>query len=194
MDSSIQKSPASASSKESSANTSLYAIAGFCIAAMLTVLVGFAVVAPDDFRLALAKIASFLVTPFILEPLLFVMFFTAVVLINRWRRNRDGDEWVYLMDDEVINQSTQRSGVHDAVFTSPPTVIDESVELEVINGLVDMGAIEDALERLAALSPECLDSEAGLHTRLKVAIASGKSELALRLQALLTKVEADRKM
>lgn len=170
----------------------MYVVAGFCIAAMLTILVSFAVAAPDDFRLALAKIASFVVTPFILEPLLFVMFFTAVVLINRWRRNRDGDEWVYLMDDKVIDQSSQRLGVHDAVFASTPTAIDESVELEVIEGLVDMGSIEDALERLAELSPECLESEAGLRTRLKLATASGKLELAARLESLLTKLELDR--
>lgn len=188
MNSSILKTRSSGTAKQVSSSTSLYAIAGFCIAATLTVLAGFAVVAPDDFRLALAKIASFMVTPFILEPLLFVMFFIAVVLLNRWRRNRDGDEWVYLMeDDELIDRSAQRSGVHDAIFASRPTAIDESVELDIIDGLVDMGSLDDAAERLAALSSECLESEAGLLTRLKLATVSGKSELALRLQDLLIK-------
>lgn len=193
MDTSIQKSPDNGSVKEGSANTSMYAIAGFCVAAMMTLLVGFAVVAPDDFRLGLAKIASFVVTPFILEPLLFVMFFTVVVLINRWRRNRDGDEWVYLMDDDLNDQSSQRLGVHDAVFTTAPIAIDESVELDLIEGLVEMGALEDATERLAALSPECLESESGLRTRLNLATASGKFELAVRLRAQLTEVGVARR-
>lgn len=191
MDTSIQQSSSSGTGKTGGGNASAFAIAGFCVAAMTTILVGFAIAAPDDFRLALAKIASFVVTPFILEPLLFVMFFTAVVLINRWRRNREGDEWVYLMDDDVIDQRAQRSGVHDAVFSSAPTVIDEYVELDVIEGLVEMGALDDALERLADLSPGCLDSEAGLRTRLKLAKASGKLELAARLETMLEKLELD---
>jgi len=193
MNPTIQKTPDSGSAKEGGANTSMYAIAGFCIAAMMTLLVGFAMVAPDDFRLGLAKIASFVVTPFILEPLLFVMFFTAVVLINRWRRKRDGDEWVYLMDDDVVDQSSQRLGIHNAVFTSVPCSLDESVELELIDGLVDMGSYEDALERLSELSAECLNGEAGVRTRLKLATVTGKSQLAARLQALLTHLENDRK-
>ena len=166
-------------------------IGGFCFAALVSGLVAFAISAPEDFRLAVAKVASFIVTPFVLEPLLFITFFCVVVVINRWRRKRDGDEWVYMMDGEVVSDPNQVKGVHDAVFTDPPESANQSVDLEVIEGLVSIGSFDEAAAEISRLPDAIRESRDGLRVRLALAEKSGKKELAERLKRQLENLPSD---
>jgi hypothetical protein len=62
---------------------------------------------------------GFFTTPFVLEASLAVFGLLAVVTWNEWRRQQDGDEWVYLPADPPSSGTPNASSSSDTPSTPP---------------------------------------------------------------------------
>jgi hypothetical protein len=95
--------------------------------------------------------------PFILETTLALLGLLIVMAINHYRQQKEGDGWVYLQKQEPPPAAD--TGVMDpphrheaVVWGEKPAPFDEAAtELEVVEGYVDLGLADDALQELASL-------------------------------------------
>jgi uncharacterized membrane protein len=122
-------------------------------------------------------------TPFFMEASFIFIGLTLVVLINIWRRKKDGDECVYL---EQVDGAEELGGLPDhakfAVYREKP-LPGETPSLQAqAEGAMAIGDHAAAAEWIGAMSEEELKCEETLFLRLELAKATGKSELAERLK------------
>ncbi len=125
-------------------------------------------------------------TPFILEASFAVLGLVIVVLINHFRRKREGDEFVYLEQvagPEVPGDLPERS--RWAVYSSPPLDGAEVGLLERAEGEWAAGDMEAALRWISEMPEEELSAPGALALRIGIARASGKHELAEKLERQL---------
>ncbi|QQL44836.1 hypothetical protein [Sulfuriroseicoccus oceanibius] len=161
-------------------------VGGFVIAALLVVMGAMAYFEPEALKLGLLRVFAAFMSPFLLEFLLFIIFLSSVVLLNWWRRRRDGSEWVYLEEDHSGEDSGQPAGLHDAVFAAPPEDVDaDQTRWAEIDGLIEMGAFDEAAAEIAAMPEHAVNSDRGLESRIALAQATGKADLAAKLQVQL---------
>ena len=130
----------------------------------------------------LRGLVGFFTTPFILETSLVLLGFSLVVLLNHWRRKKDGDGWVYLAEDDPRTRDGQEPGRHDAVFANPPADEPAELEIEVIEGLLDLGSWDEAGQRLLALPEADYESPRALCARARLAEGLGRSGQAADLR------------
>lgn len=126
--------------------------------------------------------------PFILETSLALLGLCIVMAINHYRQQKEGDGWVYLQKQEpsraVDKEAMDPPHRHEAVvWGEKPAPFDEAAtELEVVEGYVDLGLADDALQELASL-PAGLGQTAhavDLHIRA-LAIAGQLPQAAMEL-------------
>lgn len=109
-------------------------------------------------------IFQILTAPFVLETTLVILGLCAVFAINHYRQQKEGDEWVYLQKQEPSAGSDAETDDpphrHDAVvWHEKPDDFDEAAAgFEVIEGYMDLGLADDALQELASL-PQRLRQE-----------------------------------
>ncbi|MCW1886801.1 hypothetical protein OKA04_18825 [Luteolibacter flavescens] len=70
------------------------------------------------------KVVGFLTSPFLLEGSLIFAGFTLVILINSWRRHRDGDEFVYLDELNATSAAPSESGDLPSAHREIPGTVD----------------------------------------------------------------------
>lgn len=131
-----------------------------------------------------AMVAGFLTTPFIMEASLVIGGFVAVILINDYRRHREGDEFVYL--DEIQHPPP---GLPEhakfAIYKEKPLPGEEPSPMDQLEGAIAVGDHASALEILATFSDAELSSPEVLRLRLRLAEETGKTELAEKLRKQL---------
>jgi hypothetical protein len=125
---------------------------------------------------------SVVTTPFFLEATVFFIGISLVVLWNSWRLRREGDGWTYLAEDEPRVRAGQPPGRHDAIFTSPPEPEPPQLDLEQIEGLLDLGSWSEAGELLVQLPENTWDSARVLRCRIRLAEGLGHHEQAEKLR------------
>jgi hypothetical protein len=122
-------------------------------------------------------------TPFFLELSFAILGLTIVLMLNHWRQKRAGDELMYLEQvDEPGNLPEHASW---AVFRNPPLLGEEPSLLVQADGALAIGDYQTAAECLAALPEEQLKFPEVLALRLELARATGKVDLAEKLEAQL---------
>ena len=131
------------------------------------------------------RILGIISTPFLMEVSLAVMGLVLVLTINHWRQQRDGDELVYL--EEVKDAP---AGLPDqarwALYSEAPLPAEAPSGRDLLEGALAIGDHPAALEILASMDEhECRES-AVLRQRIELARATGKVELARRLEAELS--------
>jgi hypothetical protein len=122
--------------------------------------------------------------PFILETTLALLGLFIVMAINHYRQLKDGDEWVYLQKQEPPPAAD--TGVmdpphrHDAVvWTEKPAHFDEAAtELEVVEGYVDLGLADDALQELASLPAGLGQTAHAVDLQIRALAIAGKVQQA----------------
>jgi hypothetical protein len=131
-----------------------------------------------------ARIAGIVTTPFLMETSLIILGFILVIVINHWRHRREGDELVYL--DEVKDAPKEvPDQARWAIYRDKPLEAGNPALADLLEGAVAIGDHESAIEILKAMSDEERHRPEVMRQRIALAKATGKDELARRLEAEL---------
>lgn len=125
---------------------------------------------------AFMSIAGAVSTPFILEATVALSGLVIVLCINRWRMDKEGDEWVYLAqtEPEKGDAETPPHRLDPVVLEVPPAQLDDLYpRLSSIEGYVELGLLREALEQLDALTPD--ENASALAVKLR-AVATARLE------------------
>jgi len=130
-----------------------------------------------------AIFAGFLSTPVFLEISFFILGVLIVLAINHWRHKREGEEFVYL--DEVKGPGAEKLPAHAkfAIFPETPLPPETPSLLTQAEGALAIGDFEAAGEAVAAMDDAELAKPETRALRIALARATGKEELARRLEA-----------
>jgi hypothetical protein len=131
----------------------------------------------------LGTIAGFITTPIFLEVSFAILGIVIVMTLNHFRQKKDGDELVYLDQVEgpdLPNDLPARSRF--AVYEKTPLDGETPTLLEQAEGAWLIGDGDAATQYLAEMSDEELSQKRTLEIRLELARASGRTELASRLE------------
>lgn len=127
--------------------------------------------------------AGIFTTPTLLEPAFLFLGLLIVLFVNHWRHQREGSEWVHL--EQVAEPNQLPDHARFAIYPEPPLDAVAPDPLSRAEGALAIGDPAAATEALAELSPEQLDSPAALAARAELAHATGREDLATRLEQQL---------
>jgi len=133
------------------------------------------------------RVVGIVTTPFLMETSVIILGFILVLLINHWRRHREGDELVYL--DEVKDAPKEvPDQARWAIYRDKPLEAGNPALADLLEGAVAIGDHESAIEILDAMSDEERHQPEVMRQRIALAKATGKDELARRLEAELAEL------
>lgn len=131
----------------------------------------------------IGSVIGIMTTPFFLEASFLLIGLFIVISLNIWRRQKDGDECVYL---EQVSGPDVPNNLPDnarwAIFREAPLDVVGPSALELAEGALATGDLDAATQWIATLEPELLRQPEVLRLRLELARASGHHDLATRLQ------------
>ena len=123
-------------------------------------------------------------TPFFLEGSFVCLGLLIVICINVWRRHRDGDEFVYLeqvtgpgIPKDLPDQATW------AIYREKPLEIERPSALTQAEGAFAIGDYPAVTAWISTLDKEDLKQPDTLDLRLKLALATGRADLASELES-----------
>ncbi len=128
-------------------------------------------------------------TPFILELSFAILGLTIVIAINHVRQKKEGDELVYL--EQVEGPDIPENLPEHARFAVYPRIPLEGLEpglLARAEGEWALGDGEAALRSISQMSDPELRDPATLALRIEIARATGKADLAAKLETQRRKV------
>lgn len=134
----------------------------------------------------LGLIVGLMSTPFLLEGSFLILGLVIVITVNQWRQRKEGDEFVIL---EQIDGPDLPADLPDqakwAVYRDMPLSGVEPTLLEKAEGALAIGDFEAAAACIGEMSGEDLQREEICKLRIHLARATGKLELAAKLEAEL---------
>lgn len=129
-----------------------------------------------------AKVMGLITTPFILEGSLIITGFIIVISLNLWRQHREGDELVYL--DEIKDAPKEiPAQARWAIYKNKPLDAGDPPLCDLLEGAVAIGDHGSAVEILDSMSDEERHQPEVMRQRIALAKATGKDDLARRLEA-----------
>jgi len=169
-------------SHESSRSRVAWPLVGFCVfaGAMAALLVS-SKETREWFSDSIKTIFVIVTTPFILETTVAILGILAVLAFNRWRLLKEGDGWVYLVDQSEDPESegtlpkalTER--LHNLVLKDKPENLDEAqARRSVIEGFLELGMGAQALEEFTSNYVWADDGETA---RLRVRVLAANADL-----------------
>lgn len=136
----------------------------------------------------LRALFSVLTTPFILEATSVFILSVALLTYNRWRREKDGDDWVYMVtqeqDDPTVPESITQRLQSTIVETKPDDSLLTSSNYSALEGYLELGMAAEALAELKKL-PDTDDSLE--FAQLKIRVLGSNLEIA-KAQAVVSAV------
>lgn len=124
-----------------------------------------------------------LTTPFFMEASFICIGLTVVVALNHWHQKRDGEELVYL---EQLDGPDVPSDLPEhakwALYRDKPLPGETPTLLAQAEGALAIRDFQAAADFIGEMSEEELKRQETLVLRLELAKASGKSDLARRLE------------
>ena len=161
--------------------------AGAGILLLITVLVCVALIGwrymPGILGEWLGTMIGVVTTPFFLELSFAVLGLTVVLMLNHWRQKRTGDELMYL--EQVDEPGNLPDHARWAVFREPPLPGEAPSLLVQADGALVIGDYQTAADCLAAMPEDQLKQPEALALRLQLARATGKLDLAEKLEIQL---------
>lgn len=125
-------------------------------------------------------------TPFFLEASFIFVGMMLVLVINYWRRTREGDELVYLEQLEGPDvPANLPEHAKWALYREQPLAGETPTLLEQAEGALAIGDHEAAAEWIGAMSEAELKQPETLALRLALAKATGRGDLAGKLETEL---------
>lgn len=134
-----------------------------------------------------AMVLGIITTPFLMEASFIILGLLIVMALNYWRLSRDGDELVYLEQAEGPGSETLPESARWAIYQDQPLDPENPGLLAQAEGALEIGDHAGAVEALAAMKDAERDSPPVLKLRIELARATGKDDLAKRLEAKLAK-------
>lgn len=138
---------------------------------------------PGVFGEWVGTVIGIMTTPFFMEGTFIVLGLVTVITINTWRRQKDGDEFVYL---EQVTGPDVPSDLPDqakwAVYREMPLPAVALPSLAKAEGALAIGDFQAATEWIGAMSHEELQSPDALKVRLELAKATGRNDLIQSLE------------
>ncbi|WP_193211547.1 hypothetical protein [Luteolibacter marinus] len=131
-----------------------------------------------------ARVAGVITTPFLMEASVCFLGLIIVMLLNHWRRVRDGDELVYLDEIEDAPDDLPPSAKW-AVYREQPLAPENPTAADLLEGALAIGDHESAIEALASMDDTERHQPEIMKLRIALAKATGKEELARRLESEL---------
>lgn len=143
---------------------------------------------PGLFGEWVGTIIGILTTPFFMEASFAILGLVIVVLLNNWRHQKDGDEFVYL---EEVTGPDVPADLPDqakwAIYHEKPLDVPEPSLRDRAEGALAIGDHEAAADWIASMELEELEQPEILALRRDLAVATGKSELAAEFETRLQK-------
>ena len=130
-------------------------------------------------------VVGILTTPLLMEASLFLLGLFAVLVINHWRRVREGDEFVILEQAEGPGAEALPEPARWGLLPDPAPPGEEPDLLTRAEGALEAGDPDSALECLALMGDDERNQPAALRVRIRLARATGRDELARRLEQRL---------
>jgi hypothetical protein len=131
----------------------------------------------------LSMMIGIMTTPFFMEASFVILGLVIVIALNTWRRRKDGDELVYL---ERVDEASA-PGLPDhaswAVYDHPPLQGEVPSLLVQAEGALAIGDHSLAAELIGAMSTEEMKHPAVYPLRIALAKATGRDDLARKLEA-----------
>lgn len=159
-------------------------IAIFCVVGALFALIALGGRLPGAIGVVFAKITGILSTPFLMEASLCFLGLVIVMLLNYWRHLRNGDELVYL--DEIQNPPVSLpDSARWAVYKQKPLDPVEPTPADLLEGAIAIGDHVTASEALESMSDAERARPEIVRLRIALARATGKADLAKRLESEL---------
>lgn len=131
----------------------------------------------------LGSMIGIMTTPFFMEGSFLVLGLVIVIALNTWRRHKEGDDCVYL--EQVTGPNVPRDlpdQVKWAVYREKPLDGSGPTPLELAEGALEIGDFEAAAKWLGTLEENELNHPETLEVRLKLANATGLTDLASSLE------------
>ncbi|MEO5914310.1 MAG: hypothetical protein ABIS50_08770 [Luteolibacter sp.] len=122
-------------------------------------------------------------TPFFLEGSFVAVGLMIVLFVNIWRRHKEGDEFVYL--EQVSGPDLPKNLPEQAkwaIYREKPLDAEEPSAFAQAEGAYFIGDYPAAAEWIGTLSQEELRQPETLELRLKLARATGRTDLASDLE------------
>ncbi|RYD26296.1 MAG: hypothetical protein EOP87_22970 [Verrucomicrobiaceae bacterium] len=127
----------------------------------------------------IGMIMGVLTTPFIMETSFLILGLVIVILINHWRQQREGDDFVYL--EQVTGPDVPKDLPDQAkwaVYREMPLEVGQISLRDRVEGALAIGDHEASGQWIAAMDAKELDQPEVLALRRDLALATGKVELA----------------
>lgn len=129
-----------------------------------------------------------MMTPFFLEASFVILGFIIVIALNVWRRQKDGEELVYL--EQIEGPGVPRDMPDQAkwaIFKDRPLKGGEPTLLEQAEGAFALGDYATTAEWISEMNADELHEPDALKLRRDLALATGKMERARELEEELRK-------
>ncbi|RYD31804.1 MAG: hypothetical protein EOP85_22370 [Verrucomicrobiaceae bacterium] len=131
----------------------------------------------------IGTVMGVLTTPFIMETSFFILGLVIVILINHWRQQKEGDEFVYL---EQVSGPGLPKDLPDkakwAVYREKPLEGGDISLRDRAEGALAIGDHGAAADFIAEMEPGELEQAEVLALRRNLALATGKPELAAEFE------------
>ncbi len=138
---------------------------------------------------AFVFVFSIFSTPFIFEATCALLMLVALLLINQWRLNKEGDGWVYLMSQEPNAKNlppsiTQR--LQSVVLPEKPEPTDEAQTANsVIEGYLELGMPAQGLHEL---NEEAITSDDAATSALRIRLLAANLDTDEALTLLMESI------
>ena len=124
---------------------------------------------------SLKTIFGVVTTPFIFESTCALLFIAGLISYNRWRIQKEGDGWVYIVETEAETElpKSLTERLHNTVLSNKPEALDEEqARRSTIEGFLELGMGAQALSEFEPVKswPDDIDT-ADLHIRVLAANA-----------------------
>jgi len=124
-------------------------------------------------------------TPFILETTAASLFLLGLLAFNRWRLQKEGDGWVYLMTQETDATGKEKGAarkIHSMILPNKPEPVDEELdEAGVIEGYLELGMAAQAMEEMNRAQMESAQTLDAALLRIRVLASNLETSAALDL-------------
>ena len=140
---------------------------------------------PGEAGKVFEMMVGLIMSPFLMPVFFVFVGFTVVNLINGWRRQREGDEFVHMEAVQGPESLQLRAEQRAVIYREEPLAGEDPEPVALLEGAVAIRDLQGAKDILSAMDQEALALPKVIRSRILLAEASGNPELAAKLRSQL---------